>query len=95
MADGLASDFPAAAEADWRRLVDKTLGDAPFESLSKATVEGLPIAPLYAPARSLPRPRASRPPTAPGKSPRSPPIPTRPAPTPRSWPTCAAALRPA
>jgi len=54
MADGtvptLAGDFPPATEADWRRLVDKTLGDAPYESLTKATVEGLPIAPLYAQA---------------------------------------------
>ncbi|HEX7946116.1 MAG TPA: methylmalonyl-CoA mutase family protein, partial [Phenylobacterium sp.] len=38
----------------------KTLGDKPFESLNKATVEGLPIAPLYAaaerPAAFPPRP---------------------------------------
>ena len=43
----LASDFPAATEDAWRALVAKTLGDAPFESLQKTTVEGLPIAPLY------------------------------------------------
>jgi methylmalonyl-CoA mutase len=50
MADdlSLAADFPPATEADWRALVDKTLGDKPFESLTKTTVEGLPIAPLYA-----------------------------------------------
>jgi methylmalonyl-CoA mutase len=46
----LAHDFPPAAEADWRALVDKTLGEAPFASLEKTTVEGLPIAPLYAQA---------------------------------------------
>jgi methylmalonyl-CoA mutase len=52
MADdlSLAADFPTAAEADWCALVDKTLGDKPFESLEKATAEGLAIAPLYAPA---------------------------------------------
>jgi methylmalonyl-CoA mutase len=46
----LAHDFPPASEADWRALVDKTLGEAPFASLEKTTAEGLPIAPLYAPA---------------------------------------------
>ncbi|HEX4710260.1 methylmalonyl-CoA mutase family protein [Phenylobacterium sp.] len=50
LAQTLAGDFPPATEADWRALVDKTLGEAPFESLEKATVEGLSIAPLYAPA---------------------------------------------
>ncbi len=62
MADDLplADNFAPATEADWRALVDKTLGDAPFESLSKTTLEGLPIAPLYpqaarpnAPARAV------------------------------------------
>jgi methylmalonyl-CoA mutase len=37
-----------AGEAAWRALVAKTLGDKPFESLTKSTAEGLPIAPLYA-----------------------------------------------
>lgn len=46
----LAADFPPATKADWRALVDRTLGDAPFESLSAATAEGLAVAPLYAPA---------------------------------------------
>jgi methylmalonyl-CoA mutase len=52
MADdaSLTADFPTATEADWRALVDKTLGDKPFESLEKTTAEGLAIAPLYAPA---------------------------------------------
>ena len=29
----LAPDFAPATEADWRALVAKTLGEAPFESL--------------------------------------------------------------
>jgi methylmalonyl-CoA mutase len=68
MADGtlptLAGDFPPATEADWRRLVDKTLGEAPFESLAKTTAEGLPIAPLYGqadrPAAPARQPAADR-----------------------------------
>jgi methylmalonyl-CoA mutase len=55
LAPNLASDFSPATEADWRALVDKTLGEAPFSSLEKTTAEGLPIEPLYAPA---PRPGA-------------------------------------
>jgi len=39
--------FPPAGEDAWRALVAKTLGDKPFESLERRTVEGLPIAPLY------------------------------------------------
>lgn len=39
--------FPPATAADWRALVEKTLKDAPFESLQRRTLEGLPIAPLY------------------------------------------------
>ncbi len=61
----LTADFPAATEAQWRALVDKTLGDAPFSSLEKTTAEGLAIAPLYAqasqpnaPARTVPSDRA-------------------------------------
>ena len=61
----LSGDFAAATEADWRALVDKTLGEAPFSSLEKATVEGLTIEPLYAaasgsqaPARAVPADRA-------------------------------------
>ncbi|MCR5879320.1 methylmalonyl-CoA mutase family protein [Phenylobacterium sp. J367] len=52
--------FPPASEDAWRVLVAKTLGEAPFESLQKTTVEGLPIQPLYpaadAPAAFPPRP---------------------------------------
>jgi methylmalonyl-CoA mutase len=54
-APALTADFPAATEAQWRALVDKTLGEAPFESLTKTTAEGLAIAPLYAQA---PNPQA-------------------------------------
>ncbi|CAN5722517.1 methylmalonyl-CoA mutase subunit beta [soil metagenome] len=43
----LAAAFPPASAADWRALVEKTLKDAPFESLQRKTAEGLPIAPLY------------------------------------------------
>jgi methylmalonyl-CoA mutase len=46
----LTGDFAPATEADWRALVDKTLGETPFASLEKTTAEGLPITPLYAPA---------------------------------------------
>ena len=38
---------PAASATDWRKLVEKTLKDAPFDSLRRRTVEGLPIEPLY------------------------------------------------
>ena len=46
--------FPLAGEDAWRALVAKTLGDKPFGSLAKVTVEGLPIAPLYAAADRTP-----------------------------------------
>ncbi|MBI1200786.1 MAG: methylmalonyl-CoA mutase [Phenylobacterium sp.] len=68
MADARLLDpgFPPAGEDAWRDLVARTLGDKPFESLTKATAEGLPIAPLYAgadaPAAFPPRPfHAERP----------------------------------
>jgi methylmalonyl-CoA mutase len=61
----LSGDFAPATEADWRALVDKTLGEAPFSSMEKTTVEGLTIEPLYlpaaesrAPARPVPADRA-------------------------------------
>ncbi|MFN3522213.1 MAG: methylmalonyl-CoA mutase family protein [Phenylobacterium sp.] len=58
----LASAFPAASAADWRALVEKTLGDKPFESLFGATVDGVPIAPLYtADDAPAPPPMAMRP----------------------------------
>ena len=46
-ASTLSARFPTATAADWRALVEKTLKGEPFESLNKATAEGLPIAPLY------------------------------------------------
>jgi methylmalonyl-CoA mutase len=46
----LTDEFMPATNADWRALVDKTLGETPFASLEKTTAEGLPIAPFYAPA---------------------------------------------
>jgi len=51
MADAsrLSADFPPATPESWRALVAKTLGDKPFSTLEKSTVEGLPIAPLYPP----------------------------------------------
>jgi methylmalonyl-CoA mutase len=39
--------FPPATEDAWRALVAKTLGETPFSTLEKTTVEGLAIAPLY------------------------------------------------
>ena len=65
LTSSLTADFALATEADWRALVDKTLGEAPFSSLEKVTVEGLAIEPLYAaaprsqaPARAVPADRA-------------------------------------
>lgn len=51
MADAsrLSADFPPATAEQWRTLVAKTLGEKPFSTLEKTTVEGLPIAPLYPP----------------------------------------------
>ena len=50
MADASLLDpgFPPAGEDAWRALVAKTLGDKPFESLTRTTAEALAIAPLYA-----------------------------------------------
>lgn len=43
---------PPDASAAWRALVAKTLGDSPFESLRRSTVEGLAIEPLYIPGEA-------------------------------------------
>src|SRR5262249_45135961 len=48
----LASDFPAASEANWRKLVDAVLKGVPFERLESGTDGGRPLEPLYAPARA-------------------------------------------
>jgi len=50
----LAAPFPPATATDWRALVEKTLKDAPFESLQRQTLEGLAIAPLYEASRDAP-----------------------------------------
>ena len=55
LAPPLAAGFPPATQAQWRALVDRTLGEAPFSSLEKTTAEGLRIEPLYGQA---PRPAA-------------------------------------
>ena len=57
----LARRFPPATAADWRALVEKTLKGEPLESLNRATVEGLPIAPLYGPEGAAPAAFAPRP----------------------------------
>lgn len=59
MADttSLAAAFPPASAADWRALVAKTLGDKPFDSLTRPTFEGLAVEPLYT-ADNTPQPLA-------------------------------------
>ncbi len=44
-------DFPAATEADWRKLVDIALKGGSFKRLKSRTYGGLEIEPLYAPPR--------------------------------------------
>ena len=46
----LADDFAPATEADWLRLVDKTLKGQPFETLLTPTADGGVMQPLYAQA---------------------------------------------
>ena len=43
----LANDFPPASEADWRALVAKALGGAPFKALETPLYEGFRTEPLY------------------------------------------------
>jgi len=44
----LASDFPAATDAAWLKLIDKVLAGAPFEKkLVSRTYDGIEIRPLY------------------------------------------------
>ncbi|MEL7542199.1 MAG: methylmalonyl-CoA mutase family protein [Pseudomonadota bacterium] len=45
--DAPLNPFPDASIDDWRALVDKALKDAPFESLTTTTLDGIEIAPLY------------------------------------------------
>lgn len=42
------ADFPVTDEAGWRVLAERALKGAPFETLSSATDDGIPIDPLYA-----------------------------------------------
>jgi len=54
----LAAGFAPASEADWAALVQKTLKGESVESLTRRTIEGLPIQPLYqqaAPAAFAPK----------------------------------------
>jgi methylmalonyl-CoA mutase len=46
-----AADFPAATEADWRKLVDAALKGGSFERLKSRTYDGLTIEPLYSSSR--------------------------------------------
>jgi len=46
-----AADFPAATEADWRKLVDAALKGGSFERLESRTYDGLTVQPLYSSAR--------------------------------------------
>jgi methylmalonyl-CoA mutase len=48
-----AADFPAATEADWRKLVDAALKDGSFERLKSRTYDGLTIEPLYSSAHDV------------------------------------------
>src|SRR5262245_39471782 len=43
----LAAEFPAATQAQWRKLVDGVLKGAPFERLQSKSADGLTIEPLY------------------------------------------------
>jgi methylmalonyl-CoA mutase len=59
MADGspivpLAAGFPAPDRAAWLALVEKTLKGAPLASLTRRTLEGLAIEPLYGAAADAP-----------------------------------------
>jgi methylmalonyl-CoA mutase len=45
------ADFPAATEADWRKLVDAALKGGSFERLKSRTYDGLTIEPLYSSTR--------------------------------------------
>jgi methylmalonyl-CoA mutase len=45
------ADFPAATEADWRKLVDAALKGGSFERLKSRTYDGMTIEPLYSSTR--------------------------------------------
>jgi methylmalonyl-CoA mutase len=50
----LASGFPASDRGAWLALVEKTLKGAPLDTLTRRTLEGLEIAPLYEAASTAP-----------------------------------------
>jgi len=50
----LASGFPALEQEDWRALVEASLKGRPFETLRKATADGIVIEPVYGAAREAP-----------------------------------------
>src|SRR5215469_18244820 len=55
----LADGFPAPDRQAWLALVEKTLKGAPLASLTRETLEGLPIQPLYEAAETAFPARAS------------------------------------
>ncbi len=50
----LASEFPALEREDWRALVEASLKGRPFETLRKATADGIVIEPVYAAGHEAP-----------------------------------------
>ena len=45
----LADDFPAPDLEAWRKLASKTAPDARIEALTKRTLDGIEVEPLYGP----------------------------------------------
>jgi methylmalonyl-CoA mutase len=60
----LAGVFPQGKEEGWRKIVERALKGAPFETLTSKTYDGVSIAPLY-PRPASAGPRALR--AAPGR----------------------------
>lgn len=57
----LAADFPPPDRDAWLALVDRTLKGEPLASLTRQTLEGLAIAPLYDAAGAAPAPAKAAP----------------------------------
>jgi methylmalonyl-CoA mutase len=57
----LAADFPPPDRDAWLALVERTLKGAPLSSLTRGTLEGLPIEPLYEAAAAAPSPAKAAP----------------------------------
>ena len=54
VATKLNSEFESASEQDWRRLVETALKGADFDkTLVARSSDGIPIQPLYPPAKGL------------------------------------------